>query len=707
MNDVDQIRDILNPASVAVIGASPNPGSFGERAVRQFNRLSYGGQVYCVNPKYDEIGGFGCFRSVNELPGQVDTAVVSVSREHVPGVIRDLGDNGCRGAVILSSGFGGPDPHGDALQDELLTAASDCGIRLFGPNTNGLVNVVGRVPLGVSSVMDREHLLKGNTAVLAQSGSLAAAFADSLMESGTGISYVLGMGNSLDLGFPHMLDFLAVDRQTQVVLIFLEGLREPDSFFAGLEQMRDAGKSVIVLKVGRSDKGKAAAATHSGAIAGSWDAFQAMAAECGAIVAETPEEALSICSLAARSEILSPMPRIGVITMSGAVCGLAADEAQLAGLELAPPGEAARILLGEMGFGGPLNPLDFGEKAHASTRPRDFKLACETLLMDEGCDALVVATGLTAQLPTMASALQALKEETTKPIYTYVVGGEVAKPFIGQMKRAGIPNFADLRQMMRALSAVGMVGSRPFRAKTTPPVAPVSEKSAAMLQAAAREPSEDNIAAYLSEIGIRYPRSVSVASAQEAAAAAQDTGFPVALKVVGPKILHKASAGVMRLSLTNTSEVRDAFEACRAAAEEQCIWAGRAVIQQMIDTRNGQELILSARRDPETGPVILIGPGGRLVEAFGKPAMLRPTLDPEAIAHVIAKNSFLSMLFGSQGQGYDRDAFTEFVRRFCAVQDRVLAAFDTIEINPLLVLENGKGCWALDASGVLSGGGLK
>lgn len=707
MNDVEQIRDILTPVSVAVVGASPNPGSFGERAVRQFTRLSYGGQVYCVNPKYQEIGGFGCFPSVKDLPGQVGTAVVSVSREHVPGVIRDLGDKGCRGAVILSSGFGGPDPRGDALQVELLAAATDCGMRLFGPNTNGLVNVVGQVPLGVSSVMDREHLLKGKTAVLAQSGSLAAAFADSLMENGTGISYVLGMGNSLDLDFSHMLDFLAASDETHVVLAFLEGLREPGAFFAGLEQMRDAGKTVIVLKVGRSDKGKAAAATHSGAIAGSWDAFHAMATECGAIVAETPEEALSICSLAARAEILSPTPRISVITLSGAVCGLAADEAQLAGLELASPDKAALELLGEMGFGGPLNPLDFGEKAHAATRPRDFKQACEALLMDKGCDALVVATGLTAQLPAMAKALRALRAETSKPIYTYVVGGEVAKPFVAEMKEAGIPNFADLRQMMRALSKVGLVDPRPRRAKTALPMKFVGKQSAATLKAAVLEPSEDNIAAYLSEIGIRYPRSVPVASAQEAVAAAEDTGFPVALKVVGPKILHKAQAGVMRLSLTDAAQVRDAFDACRAAAEEKRIWAGRAVIQQMIDTRNGQELILAVRRDPETGPVILIGPGGRLVEAFSKPAMLRPTVDPEVIGRVIAGNSFLAVLFGSGGQGYDRDAFVETVRRFCAIQDDVLAAFDTIEINPLLVLEAGKGCWALDASGVLSGGGLR
>jgi acyl-CoA synthetase (NDP forming) len=691
------IETILSPRSIAVIGASPTPGTYGERCLRHFDKLGFSGDVFCVNPRYDKIQRFPCFPSVEALPFGIDTALITVNRDAVVPALEQLGRKGCRGAVVLSAGFG-ETKQGIALQDELLQTAKRSGVRLFGPNTNGLVNVIGRVPLGVSSVMERPVLRPGPLAVVSQSGSLAASLADAAMDRGVGVSYVLAIGNAIDIGIAEVLDFLKRDDHTRTALMFLEGIGEPKAFFHAVRGFIAAGKKLVLLKAGRSPQGQSLAASHSGAIAGSWDAFRTLALDCGAVVAETPESALALAATAAGHAFRVAMPRLRVVTMSGALSGLVADESARIGLPLqAPADQATRSGLEAMGFREPLNPLDFGQvQAGAKFKPDLFKV-CELLLTDPDGDALLVATGLTNNLSPLAQHLTALKKQYGRPIFAYALGGAVAEPFVAALASGEVPVFRDLRLAIEAIRHSGAVES----ARREEPIAPGARPHhQSLLATAVESPTEHNLARFLQGHGLRYPESIEAGSAEHAADAAQQLGYPVVLKVVGPKILHKAASGLIRLPLRTTDEVRSAFDQCRTDAEAAGMWDGKIIIQKLIDIRGGVELILGARRDREVGPFLLIGPGGVLAETTGGTAIAALPHDADEVQRMIARNGLLRKLFEEEKRGFDRDSFAANVVAFADAARSALDHFSTIEVNPLVIMPERGGCWALDASAV-------
>lgn len=737
------IHALLHPRSIAVIGASAVPNSFGERAARHLRRLGYAGEVVLVNPRYPDIAGQPCYPSVAAAPGPVEVAVVLVNAQSAAAAVADAASRGCRAAVVLGTGFGEAGEAGGALQDELLRTARRHGVRLVGPNTNGLVNVAARVPLGFSSVCERPALLSGELAVLAQSGSVAASIADAAMERGIGVSYVLGVGNALDLGVPDFLEYLADDAATRTVFAFIEGIRDPERFLAAVARVTGAGKTLILQKVGRSAAGRALAATHSGSIAGSWEAFRALAEDRGALMVEGLDEALEYCAAAqlrfvdaeagtranavdatdhrvtadtaAAVGVIGPAdrvdvaaghpPRLAVITMSGALSGVYVDEAQRAGLPVPDLDDAAaRAELEEMGFHAPFIPLDFGAATGGAPRKPDFRRVCELLLASSAHDGLLIVSGLTHNLANMGKVLTELSATTRKPIAAFAVGGAVVAPFVATLRAAGLTVFATLPQALQGLARIAAARERAASAAAAHagagPSRAADPVASSLLDRAVESPDEFNLAALLEHHGLRYPPRQLAASVEEAVSAAAALGYPVALKIVGPRVLHKTVAGLIRLPLTDAAAVRAAWDACRAAAEAQGVWAGHAMLQSLVDLRGGVELIAAVRRDVEVGPILMLGIGGAVAEAVGTAAIAALPRQRADVERLIASHPALRKLLVEERRGLDRDGCVSAVLALATVARAALDRLGTIEVNPVVVLPDGRGVWGLDASAV-------
>jgi len=700
----EQIRALLTPSSVAVIGASATPNSFGERAIRHFDRLGYKGDVHFVNPRYDTLRGRPCYPSIEAIPGKIDTAVVLVGAAGVPAVMEDLAKKACRSALVLGSGFGELGAGGDHLQEDLLRIARANDMRFVGPNTNGGANVLDGIPLGFTSVCDRPSWRPGSLAVISQSGSIAASFADCAMDRGAGVSYVLGIGNAIDLGVTEFLEFLASDPRTESAFAFIEGVPRPQAFFDAVKRFRAAGKTLVLLKVGRTAAGRVLAATHSGSIAGSWEAFRDIAQDCGAIVATSLDEALDLCTVSAGGKLAAGgNPRVGVVTTSGALSGLLADEASVAGLALADLGDAGAIAeLEGMGFRAPFNPLDYGQALPNAERKPDFRRVCELMLQSSDVDALLVATGLTHHLPKMANVMVELKQTSTKPIYGFIVGSTVAKGFVSTLQDAGIPLFTRLPGALKALQSAANPPAPP-----DVQAAPPKDKAldAALLREAGESPTEYRLARWLEDCGLRYPERTLAAGAQDAAAAARKLGFPVALKVVGSRILHKSILGLIKLPLNSPEEVAAAYDTCKANAVKAGLWEGEVMVQRLVDLRGGVEILAAIRNDIEVGHILMVGVGGAMAEAVSE-ATIGPLPRTAADAdRLIARSRVLKRLFDDENRGLDRAAFVDALLALGVAGRAAAGVFDTVEVNPLAVLPDGRGCWALDATALRPGTG--
>jgi acetyltransferase len=685
---------------VAIVGASEVPNSFGERSTRYFDRLGYQGRVHCVNPRYARVGDRPCYPSIADIPDQVDAAVITIQKNHIFQALDDLGRKGCRLGVVLTAGFSEAGAEGASLQHELVERAHRNGIRLFGPNTNGIVNITGHVPLGVCSFMERAPFRAGNLALISQSGSLGASLADMAIDAGIGLSYFFAIGNAADVNATSLLRDLAEDQHTEVVYALLEGCDGPE-FFAAVGKLVSSGKKLILSKVGKSQQGRSLASTHSGSIAGSWEAFRAIAEDHGAIVAETPELALAACAFASKTKFRSAKPRLQVVTLSGALSGLIADEAAGLGLALTEPvDETVRAGVAELGFTYPLNPLDFGQVPRGEHARHDIGTLCDILLGDPSVDMLLLAAGLTHHFGALTGILNTVRQKHEKPICVYIMGGSIAADFVRTLDDLGIVTFRDLRQAMVGIR----LGTMPALGKGLPLAYQPNQATGAahLLETAAASPTEAAISAFLSAHGMPYPRHKVVRSRDEAVEAAEQIRFPVALKVVGSAILHKSAAGLMRLPLTNRSDLELAFQDCRTKAEAAGVWEGQMIVQELVDTRGGVEILLAIRNDIEAGPIMIVGPGGIAAEALPGAIVIPIPRNTGDIDRLIEKSALLRLLFDRNYRGFDRSSFESALLALAEAAHEGLRRFETIEVNPLVILPNNRGCKALDASGVVS-----
>jgi len=684
------IGKLLRPRSIAVVGASSDPSKTAGRPVAYLLKHRYGGDIYPVNPRLQHIGGLKCWPDIASLPATPEVALVLLGVERAIEAVRELAARGTAAAVVLASGFGEIGADGALLQEKLKAAAGT--MRLLGPNTIGLVNLADRVMLTPSGALELEMLPIGNISMVSQSGGLLSSLLSRAAARGVGFASLVSTGNEADLDAADFVDFLADDPGTAVIAQYMEGLRRPDAYRRAALKAANAGKPLVVFKVGRSETGRRSAVSHTGAMAGSDEMFDALFRQVGAIRVSAFSDLLDV-PMALRAGKRLGGRRIAVVTTTGGAATLVADDCGLAGFELPAPDPATvrrlEKALGEADAALDRNPVDV---TLAGSRP-DLYAACIGALQDspayDGVVAIIGASALTRP-EAVADALAGRAQSGAKPLLCYL--STWAPRIVQMLNERGAPAFDTPESVAVALGALANAGPAPGAPLPPSKVdSPRARLAGSLNEAEARGLFADFGIASVAETVARTPA--------EAGAAAKRMGGEVVLKVLSRKLLHKSEAGGIALGV----RPEDAAARCDALAASVRAKAGVEPEGFLVQERvRGVEMILGFHRDPQLGPAVLVGLGGIATELYKDTAMrLLPLRSGEA-ARMVSELKARALLEGFRGApAADGEALVRAIEAFAAM---CLALGDRLreaEINPLFVLARGEGVRAADGIAIL------
>jgi acyl-CoA synthetase (NDP forming) len=692
-----QIDRLLRPKSVAVIGASDRTGALGATLLNNLVQYEFAGDIYPVNPKRDELLGLKVYKSVQELPQGIDCAVLAIPRAFVLQTVRDLAERGCGAVVIYSAGFSEAGEEGMREQLELGEIAATYGMVIEGPNCLGCTNYVERVPLTfVETNMRTPPAGARAVGIASQSGALAAVLATTLHPRGCYVSTSVSTGNEAATGVEDYVEWLVDDADTHVIAMYVESLRRPAAFLAAARRAREAGKPIIMLHPGKSNKAQESAATHTGAMAGDYQLMKAKLGREGIIFADTLEELGDITEIALRCPSL-PGANMAVLGESGALRGLAFDLADDIGLDLIDLNDenspALRSILPD--FVPVSNPTDI--TALGLSEPEIYTKVLTALLEDErvgsAVASIIQSDPITSQIK-FPHIIKVLEEGSfDKPLVFAGVdeGATVPQEFIDGLRNVGIPWFPSTERAYRAIARLADLAKRDLtdRSAEPLPVSGIGGVNGVVPEYKAKE--------LLRPLGLAFPNSQFAASEDEAAAAAEAIGFPVVMKAQAAKLGHKSDAGGVILNLRSADDVRQAFKRIydNVGHYDASIALDGVLIEAM--GRMGTEMIVGAKSDPEWGPVVLAGFGGVTAEILKDVKLFTPDMDAALVHQGLLELKQAAILRGYRGSpALDVAGLAELIVKL----GRIMTgnpAIREIDLNPVIVHPEGEGVVALDA----------
>jgi acetyl-CoA synthetase len=684
---------VLNPASVAIVGATPRPGAFGERVLH--NLAGYRGRIHLVNARYDRIGERPCHASLAALPEAPDCVVLTVAREAVEAVVAEaialrIGGEPAGGVIVFASGYGETGkPDRAAQQARLAAMAQAGGLPLIGPNCIGIANYATGARVTFMPQNETPAPAGKSIGVVSQSGALGFALAQAV-ERGVPIGHVLTSGNSCDVDMADYVAHLAEDPSCGAIALLFEGMAEPLRLMAAAEHARAMGKPVVACKLAVGQAGAAAALSHTGSLAGADAAYAAAFARAGVVMVERFEALIETACFFAKAPppaaSLQPGWGVAVIATSGGAAIMAADQAEAHGVALPQPAPEAAAVLAERipEFGSPRNPCDV--TAQVLNDPDSLPACAHALLGDPAIGALVVpsvyaTTSAAARIPQYGEWARA----HGKP----VVNVWLAESLPPEMARAmeAEPSVPAMRSMATAFAAIAAWKHRAARAaRGVPHVGSVETKDAATrLLASAAGPvlSEREAKAVLHLYGIGVVDEALARDADAAAALAARFGYPVVLKVESPDLPHKSEAGVIRLDLRDEAAVREAYATITARAQAAAARIDGVLVQRMVP--GGLEMLIGGRVDPLFGPLVVVGLGGVLVELLADRAVaLAPLCHGEAVG-LLRGLKGAALLGGFRGSApVDIDRLADAICAAGAFLADHAESVAELDINPLI-----------------------
>jgi acetyltransferase len=687
------LRAFFDARAVAVIGASADPSKVGGAVLANLVAGGFAGRVVPVNAARSVVQGLRAAPSMLEAD-PVDVAVVAVPAPAVLPALQQCAARGVRGAVVLSGGFREAGPAGAAREAELRAWLRTAPLRIIGPNCLGWIRPSARLNLSFAPGMPRA----GALGFFSHSGALCTAILDWSRDHAVGFSLFASLGNQADVSEAALLDALADDGETRVILGYLEGVADGAAFFRALSAA-SRRKPCVLLKTGRSAEGARAVGSHTGALAGSDRAFDAAVRQAGAIRVETLEELFDV----GRGLVTGRLPasrRVLLVTNGGGLGILATDAARAAGLELASIEGAARDRLAAVlpPHASLSNPVDLIGDASAQRY-------ADALGAVRGVDASLVVM-LAPQAATdsiaIARSVLAATRDWTSPILSVFAGGGRVRPGAAALEDAGVPCYGFPERAVGALARMAVLAERARR----PPATPIALEAAAVRGPLAAAAGHERLslleaAPLLAAAGIPTVPVRRASSPHEAAEVAIALGLPVALKVLSPDIVHKTDVGGVVLDVRTAPEVVEAGKQMleRAAAARPDARLDGLLVQRMAD-RDAHELLLGMVRDPQFGPLIMIGAGGIYVEILEDTAVRLAPLDRAEARRMLDELRMAPVLRGARGRRpVDLDALADVIGGFAALALAVPALAE-LEINPLLA--GPRGVSALDARGRLA-----
>ncbi|ANY17729.1 acetate--CoA ligase family protein [Bordetella pseudohinzii] len=689
------LQAFFEARGIAIIGASDDITKIGGRPVHMLVKYGYAGPVYPINPKGGTIQGLPAYASVRDTPTAPELAILAVPAAATPAALRDCAARGVKAAIVLSSGFVEAGPQGAALQDELVAIARENAMRVLGPNCLGAVNVADRL-IGSFSIALEEHMPPaGQVGIVSQSGNVGSHTMQSVARRGMGVSRFIATGNEADVDVADGIAALAEDPATRIILCCMETCRHAGKLIEALRMAREQGKPVIVLKIGSTEKGQAAAASHTGALTGSDAVIDAIFRRHGVLRVRSVEALIDIGHAAS---LLMPgrLPRNDAVTLVAASGGFgimmadAMSEAGLALPSLAPHTQARiREAVPTASTG---NPVD--ASAQMSSRP-DILLKMLTALLDDPSEsALALFMSLSLYNTRLRGIyLEALAQvRASHPDRLLMIISQGPAEAIEKINALGIPVFSSIDA-----AATGLAGLMRLGQLRAADAAPSREMAAEPVDPAVFR-NEFHAKQALAQAGIDVPREIIARDADEAARAAEAIGYPVVLKIASEDIAHKTEAGGVALNLADAQSVREAYARVQANAARH---SPRARIDGVLVApmvRGGTEMIAGISQDPVFGPIVMVGMGGIYAEVLKDVAVQAAPVSEEEARAMIRSLKMFAILDGARGQPKaDIDAAARTVARLSEFAYRHRGDIAEIDMNPILVRPQGQGVVVLDA----------
>jgi acetyltransferase len=676
------IKALLQPSSIAIAGASSDPGKLGSLPLTFLIQHGYAGKIHAIHPKFDEISGVRCYKSIAEIEGEVDLLVVALAAARIINLLDECRPGQVKAALILSSGFAETGPEGMQLQNELRIKAFEKGIRFIGPNSVGVANLYDKVIPSISQVFDQISLSAGPIGFVSQSGAVGTAITALAHAEQIGIGYFVSTGNEGDLEFSDFCDYFVADPRVRIIAGYVESIRDGDKFRAAAGKAARAGKPVVLIKVGASEAGGRAVQSHTGALAGSEEVYRTAFEELGVIRTYSIEELIDVL------KVLSAVPgsastvnakgRVAILSHSGGAGVLMADTCVSEGLDVAPPSavlvEALKKRLPP--YASFQNPIDmtanviFDPALMANTvhdvvqsREYDAVMLCVNLIWRQGA-------ALSEQLAKLGSMADAL-------VGVAWIAGK-AEP-LAHLNGSGVPVFSDPVRCVRAFAA-----RLRWTAKHKIVIAEMNQAGAAPAvhwrADLGRFSAQESL---LRGYGIDIAPCALVGNVEDAKSAALRLGYPVAAKLVARKLAHKSEIGGVYLNLDSDQSLAQAIAELDAIAMAN---KEGILIQKMISAP--LEVFVGMKRDQVFGPVIVVGLGGIYVEIIRETVMRLAPVDEAQAERLIHESKFFPLLNGARGRPkLDVAALAKLVAhvsKLAISEGRILS----LDLNPVLVTES-------------------
>jgi len=697
---MNTISRLMRPQRVAVVGASADVTKTAGRPVAYLLKHGFSGDVYPVNPKATEICGLPCYPDIASLPNVPDVGIVLLGAERAHHAVKELAQLGCTAAIVLASGYTEVGEEGARRQVELLLAAG--AMRILGPNTIGLVNITDRIVLSASGALEMDHFPSGAISLVSQSGGILGSLLSRASARGIGLAKMISTSNEVDLELADFIDWLVDDEATRVIALYVETVRDTQKFRAAALRAAQAGKPIVAFKIGRSEAGAKAAISHTGALAGSDRMYDALFKQTGILRAQRFDELLDMPAALATGRTLRGN-RVAILTSTGGAGTLVSDALGVTGFETPPPDAetATKLRALQKGDHAALdrNPIDV---TLAGLQPELLKGAISAVLASPTYDALVVIVGASAlAMPElMSNAIKSCMALSDKPILAYI---SPHAPHIGSLlTQGGVPAFSAPESCSAALVAM----LHASQTKTHEPAQSIVtlDQLSALRTWPGGSLDEEQAKRLFSSFGITSVRETVVTTPEQALAALTTLGERAVLKVLSSEILHKSEMGGVAVNVSAATISKRLLQMTQEVKNKSGITPKRFLVQEMVS--GGIEIILGMHRDV-LGVAILLGMGGVTAELLQDTTLrLLPSeggLSVETAREMAMSLKTWPLLDVYRGRAKaDVDALVEAIVNFstmvAALGDRLLEA----EINPLFVLDQGRGIKAADGIVVLA-----
>jgi acetyltransferase len=673
----EALEALLNPTSIAVVGASTDPRKIGALPLKFLKKYCYAGQVYPIHPTAEEIEGWRCYRSVKDVPTSIDLLVIAVAASRIPDILNACSPGKVKSALILSSGYAEMGIEGKKRQEELVALARQQGIRLVGPNSVGSVNLWQGVVPAISQVFDQDGLEGGSVAFVTQSGALGTAIMALAQREALNIGYFISTGNEADLDFSDFCRYFIDDDRVKIIAGYVEGIRDGEKFKQVAKEALQAGKPIILLKVGKSAIGHRAAQSHTGALAGSDAIYQAVFNETGVIRTDSIEELLDVIKLFfyypnMRSNVGN---KVAVLSHSGGAGVLMADSCVEEKLDMPEVSDDLKRQLSERlpGYAALQNPIDM--TANVVFNPEVMSQTVEDVLASQEYDAALLCVNLIWRKgQELSEQLGRVREKSDRILAVAWIAGP-AEP-IQHLSKMGIPVYSDPVRCVRAVAKVLNWHTERGRLLRTKTVAVEAGHQNVRLKETLS--SFDAQTKLLEQYQIPLAASILTHNWQEGVAAARKLGYPVAMKVIAPGLLHKSDVGGVLTNIGSEDELIKAYHQLVHIAPKNL---EGILIQEMV---NGIELFAGIKKDDVFGPVTVFGLGGIYVEILNETVIKPAPYSMEEALDMIKAQRFFPLLDGARGKKKaDIISLAQLLSNvsILAVREEV----EAVDLNPIIV----------------------